>query len=203
MTLKRPLLMGYRGSIGSRYAAILKHLDCQWTGLEVDEDVPTSFDSVIIATPTAQHLEHVMQFAGRGVPILIEKPLATNLGSVEEACTWLDEQSTPIRMVNQYRYLPSARRNGDTYYNFFRSGRDGKYWDTISLIALARGKVTIRDTSPVWTCALNGDDLTAKAVDRAYVDMIDDFLRKPPTSPETDYIREAHTKVAKMIALHD
>lgn len=194
--------MGYKGSIGSRYASILRHLDRDFIGIDVGDDIPPAFafDAVIIATPTHQHVEHVMKFAETGKPILIEKPLATDLKDVWEACARLDEMKTPIRMVNQYRYIAGVDGEGDTYYNFFRSGNDGIYWDTISLIALAKGTVKVRNESPIWHCVLNGLELTQKQVERSYLDMIGHFISEPPTAPETGYIRTAHAKVARLLA---
>ena len=173
MKLKRPLLMGYRGSIGARYAAILKSLGVDFFGVEVDDPVPPFiYDSVIIATPTHMHCEHVMAFADQQTPILLEKPLSTDLKQALEICDMLDQANTPVRMVNQYRHITAAFGTGETAYDYYRSGKDGLHWDTISLIALATGDVSLKQESPYWQATLNGKELTHLMVERAYIDMI-------------------------------
>ncbi len=198
MTLSRPLLLGYKGSIGSRYAAILRTLGVEYAGVDEGDPAPASFDSVIIATPTPLHAEHLAQCARYGVPIMVEKPLATSLPFALEICDLLDTERVKVRMVNQYRHLPDEGEEGETTYDYYRSGKDGLKWDAISLVALARGKVTLKQESPVWRCRLNGVLVTYPMIENAYVDMIQDFLRNPPTKPETGYMRAAHRKVAEL-----
>lgn len=195
----KPMILGYKGSIGSRYVAILETLGVDYIGVEVGDDLPSKYDAIIIATPTHLHGEHLMRHADDGVPILVEKPLATDLRQALEICDMIDEAGTAVRMVNQYRHIPDDGGEGDTLYDYFKTGADGLYWDTISLIAIARGPVVVKNKSPVWRCTVNGLKLSHSLIENAYIDMVQAFLEKPPTAPETGYMRMAHKKVARLI----
>lgn len=197
--LRRPLVVGSRGSMGSRYLAILRHLKVDAVGVDLGDPIPEDFDSVIIASPTSLHVDHVKVYAAFGVPMLVEKPLAKTMDEALACCDWLDQHAVPIRMVNQYRELGPFEGGGRTYYNYFRHGADGLVMDCISVVALAEGDVVLREDSPVWLCAINGRMLSIEQMDDAYVRMVRRFLARPPTAPETDYIREAHATVQAIL----
>lgn len=46
-------------------------------------DVPTSVDAVVVATPTRTHLDVALPWLERGVPVLVEKPLAATVAEAE------------------------------------------------------------------------------------------------------------------------
>jgi len=190
--LKRPLIVGALGSMGQRYQAILRHMGLAPICIDKGEVCTSGFDSVIIASPTVTHIEMAKLY--QSWPILMEKPLSTNLDNALLACDEFDKYRTRVRMVNQYRYLLDKASEGPTYYNYFRHGPHSLALDCISIIALAKSTIRLEDTSPIWTCCINGQYLSLKDMDGAYCDMVEHFLKEPPTGPETDYIREAHSK---------
>jgi hypothetical protein len=197
--LKKPLIVGSKGNMGRRYAAILRHLEVPFVGVDVGDSITgLDFDSVIIATPTPDHVHSIRAF-GSGFPILCEKPISTDLDKALKLCDWADARQIPLRMVNQYEYLPvdETQVSSLTSYNYFRHGNDGLAWDCISLIALAEGRVILANESPVWQAQLNGHALSIADMDMAYVGMIRDWLRGH--TRDTDYIREAHKKVAAYV----
>jgi hypothetical protein len=196
--LKCPLLVGANGSMGKRYGAILKYLAVDYLAMDVDDDLPDrgSFDGVILATPTDLHAEQCLDFGLLGVPILVEKPLATDVETALKVAAALDGQ-VPLRMVNQYRYLADASLPGRTWYDYFRHGSDGLAWDCISILGLASGEVTLGETSPFWDCTINGQALSLDRMDEAYVAMLASWIDGEHEG--ASYIKHAHLKVAQYI----
>lgn len=191
--LKRPLILGNKGGMGRRYSAILKHIGVECLGADIGEDIPGGFDSVIICTPTHRHIQDVRWASDFNVPILCEKPLATNLCEALDACDEAEAAGLKLRMVNQYSHLAFSDSEQDTLYNYFRTGSDGVAWDCISILALANGLVELGNDSPYWLCVINGQQLSLSDMDMAYVTMIKGWLKDP--SGDIPYIRDAHVKV--------
>jgi hypothetical protein len=199
--LKKPLIVGSKGAMGRRYAAVLRHLGVEFVGIDQGDPVPDLFDSVIICTPTPNHLPQIVRFASHKVPILCEKPISTNVGEALEVCDWAEEKGIDLQMVNQYAYLENQDTVGSTVYNYWNHGRDGLTFDCISVLALARGPVQLAENSPVWTCQINGLNLDLRDMDRAYIAMIHAWLMGDRSfGPE--YIRHAHKAVAAYIEGH-
>lgn len=183
------LIVGAKGNIGSRYSCIVRHL--AHTPIEID--IPHSestfqqavglCDHVIVATPTEFHVESVLKVikhARPGTEILCEKPIAKKLNIVAELYQRAYHAGCNLYSVNQYNYLSEAEvfenETGPTRYNYFKSGKDGLYFDCFQLFALASGKVSLANSSPIWSCAINGVPISIKGMDLAYLQMIEDFL---------------------------
>lgn len=195
--LSRPLIVGSRGNMASRYTAILRHLEIEPLGVEVGEPTPKGFDSIIICTPTYRHVEDIRFAISAGVPVMCEKPVSTNIDEVMEICDDAEAAGLKLRMVNQYAELDSRAEGYATHYNYFKHGGDGLAWDCISLIGLAKGFVELYDDSPLWTCILNGRRLNLADMDGAYVSMLQNWLEDP--SGNIPYIRHAHRAVEAYI----
>jgi hypothetical protein len=202
--LRKPLIVGSRGGMGRRYAAILKKLDVTPQLVDVGEVAPKDFDSVIIATPTPLHVSHCLQFMTAGVPILCEKPLSTSLKQVDAVCATAEKCGVKLDMVNQYKYCGGDKTPWAdlTSYDYYNTGRDGLHWDCISIIALAKAEALIRNDSPIWACILNGQNLRLADMDWAYFRMIERWLNGELDGHGTDYIRFAHRKVQNYIEGH-
>jgi hypothetical protein len=197
LTLEKPLIVGAKGGMGRRYTAVLRKLGIEPFQMDLGDMVPKGYDSVIIATPTAMHAQHVLNFLPANVPILCEKPLSTSLKQVNAICSVVDQKGAKLDMVNQYRYCDGEETPWKelTSYDYFNTGKDGLFWDCISIIALATGEALVRNESPVWNCIVNGKQLRLAGMDHAYVKMIDQWLKGDLKGHGTDYIREAHKKV--------
>ena len=197
MRLKKPLILGSRGGMGRRYTAILRHLGIEPVLFDLGDRLPVDFDSVIVATPTAAHLNNIEDFAFCGVPILCEKPIATNVRQAIRACNLAASCGFDLEMVNQYAFIKGTPTQWPdlTSYNFYNHGRDGLYWDCINIIKHARDYVRVSNDSPVWKCMINGQKLNIGLMDRAYIEMIKDWLAN--LKQPTDYagIWRAHKKV--------
>jgi hypothetical protein len=193
--LKKPLIVGSRGNMGKRYAAGFRYLGIEPLGIDVGDPIPDGFDSVVIATPTSNHLPQIVRFGKMGVPILCEKPFSTNLDEAIEICDYADEHKVDLRMVNQYAMLTFPRAAGETLYDYFRTGQDGLAWDCINIIGLAKEKVTLKNKSPLWRCEINGQRIPFAEMDFAYVQMLSQWTSGKYAAGSIEYAREAHAKV--------
>jgi hypothetical protein len=154
-------------------------------------------DGIIIATPTKSHFWDVKECLRYRLPILCEKPFSKNPAHVAKTVADAEEASVPFRMVNQYRYLMDPLSSGETFYDYWAHGKDGLPWDCISIVALAKERVTLAEKSPIWRCTINGAPIDIRKMDQAYIAMIDQWTKAPSESLEEDYeyIKEAHSKV--------
>jgi hypothetical protein len=168
------LIIGSNGSMGRRYQAILKHLEVPFECYDIGTGTQdwSRFDNFILATPTDLHFRYVKNLEVFKKPILCEKPLSTDHS---EFVRILDA-SCPISMMMQYAYFDRDYAHGKTKYDFYNHGKDGLVWDCFQIIALARGEVEVKESSPIWHCTLNGQEIDLKQMDRAYVWAVRRFL---------------------------
>lgn len=198
----RVLLVGSEGSMGKRYQAIFK-----WLGIEtmnVDKDTPSGrifdwtpmADGIVICTPTDSH-KHVLDILTQlksEIPVLCEKPLATSKEDLDFIRSEIvKERKVNLTMVMQYGCLQSPGSWGDSWYDYFRHGNDGLYWDCLQIIGLAKGKVTLAQESPVWSCGLNGQKLNLSDMDVAYISFVKQWMAQP--GDDISRLLDIHTKV--------
>lgn len=172
------LILGHLGNMGVRYSKILDHLGADWKGLdsrlapltnETITDAALTSDGVIVATPTAFHVDNLENLADAGVPVLCEKPITKHLSELKTLLLKFQELHTPLSMVLQYKELLNDVAVGPSSYDYFKTGQDGLAWDCIQIIGLAKGSVEIKNESPIWTCTINGQRLSLEDMDQAYV----------------------------------
>lgn len=191
--IKRPLIIGSRGNMASRYQAIFKYLEIDTVGVDQGDDWPEmGFDGILIATPTATHVEVVRRAADYRLPILVEKPISRDMAEVDHLIGFCKAHNVRLMMVDQYNFL-TRPTTGTTLYNYFKHGSDGIFHDCTNIIAHATGDVMIGEFSPIWRCTINGAVLDVADMDRAYIDMIRNWVRNPRA--DLDYIAKAHRKV--------
>lgn len=198
--MKSVMVLGGLGNMGRRYCAVLRHIGIVPVPIDVadgsisklERSMP-SVGGIIIATPTGSHVNDIAQLSPFGLPILCEKPISTNMARVISSLAIAKHTQTPLSMVNQYCMLTDPNDVGDSYYDYWNHGRDGLVWDCISVIALARGKITLGEDSPTWKCAINGRQLSPAMMDQAYIEMVRDWTANP--LPAYEYIELAHNKV--------
>lgn len=73
-----------------------------------------SLDGIVVATPTSTHPELALQVARAGVPSLIEKPLALDVGQLDKLADELETFETEVMVAFHRRYDPghqSLRRH--------------------------------------------------------------------------------------------
>lgn len=207
-------VIGGKGNMGKRYCTILNFLGVDHYVIDLDtkDEILSGTTGFIIATPTNTHSALIKKYSSEytTLPILCEKPITKNLDDLREILAI----KNPLRMINQYAYyfkdkpkaalkriemcLPEFNK-GVTYYNYFNSGGDGKYWDHINIVGLNTDKdINIRYDSPVWDCWINGKFIEKKKMDEAYIWDIEDWLEKKNDTKK--YIKYAHEKVIELIA---
>lgn len=180
------LVVGANGNMGARYQAIVRHLghEVQAVDLPWPKEIEP-WDHAIVCTPTPHHFVTVAMLADSisGVAkrhVLIEKPVMDSLAESAETFALCRRWGFEAYVVNQYQYLPEAylftHTEGASRYDYFRSGNDGLAWDCFQVFANANGPVELKQESPMWTCVLNGVRIQISGMDRAYVDMVADFL---------------------------
>ena len=81
--------------------------DTRW--VERYSEVIDSIDAVSIAVPTFLHRRVAGEFLERGVPVLVEKPLAGNLGDAQELVDLADSQQTLLQVGHVERFNPATQ----------------------------------------------------------------------------------------------
>ena len=71
-------------------------------------------DGVIIATPSDQHSEHCIACLEHGIPVLVEKPFATNVIAAREMVKVGRQKGTPILTGHYRRFSPQIEVARDT-----------------------------------------------------------------------------------------
>jgi predicted dehydrogenase len=195
------MLLGGKGNMGQRYAAILRRLSVRTVICDVGDDplLHKDVSGVIVVTPTRQHHESILEVAPLKVPILCEKPVTLEPSTLPELRDKLIRLGVPsFSMVHQYRHFETSG-NGHSIYDYFKHGNDGLIWDCFQIIALAKGSILVGEESPVWYCQVNGKQLDLREMDYAYVTEISAWINhiKNGTQPEIgwDYIIDSHQKV--------
>lgn len=114
------------GSIGRRHLAVLLELGCdapiavsehrRLGQVEVDGrpvevahslgDVVDRVDAVIVASPTAMHLDHLRTAVDAGRHVLVEKPVATNSAGLDAIVTDAERRGLVAATGHQFRYEP-------------------------------------------------------------------------------------------------
>ena len=67
-------------------------------------------DGLIIATPNPLHLEHVLAAIAAGIPVLVEKPLADNIGAGSRLVEAVDAAGVPLLVGHHRRHAPMIAR---------------------------------------------------------------------------------------------
>jgi predicted dehydrogenase len=84
--------------------------DQELAGFTVETDLDAALahqpDGVIVATPTALHLDVAIPAARKGCHILLEKPLSNSMERIDQLEEALDESDSRILVGFQFRYHP-------------------------------------------------------------------------------------------------
>lgn len=194
------MIIGSEGSMGARYKAILSYLGKSYIAIDVNninnvEDQLQFTTEVILCTPTDTHFKWLEYLIPTGKKILCEKPITKSLielGCINDLCL---KYKNPITMVMQYQYLVSKKSKGTSFYDYFRTGKDGLYWDCFQIIVLSKDILMLCNSSPIWTCMINGKNLKFQDMDGAYISFITDWLSNTHTKYSMDTYYQMHKKV--------
>lgn len=203
-------IIGANGSMGKRYQAVLKYLEKPYLCFDIKDErtnvLRACMDatSVILCTPTDTHFEWLDDLIScRVEKILCEKPVTKDLNELADIYSRAKLADIDLKMVNQYTYPLLAPGHdagsiGDSYYDYFRHGSDGIYWDCMQIIGMANGEIRLSENSPIWRCTVNGVNLKFGRMDQAYIWFINRWLKgELKQSPE--YVIDMHKKVYTLI----
>lgn len=196
-------IIGANGVMGRRYQAILKHLGKSYKGLDLGDDMHqmNKATKIIVATPTDTHDEVISQINNlkTDVDILCEKPITKN--DIKKTYKQCEDSGNRLFCVNQYQYFFPHQRpepNPVSMYDYFNHGKDGLHWDCFQIYALAKGSVTLGETSPFWKCVINDFRYDIAQMDIAYVAMIQDFLGPKKHMWPKELVIETTEKIKKL-----
>ena len=137
------LIAGF-GSIGRRHFRNLKALeerdilfyrtgssklpDEELAGLPLENNIMAALahkpDAVIVANPTAKHLDVAIPAARQGCHILIEKPISNSLDKMDELSEVAEESGSRVLVGFQYRFHPGLQEVAD----LITSGSLGRFF---------------------------------------------------------------------------
>lgn len=164
-------LFGGRGSIGSRYACIMNAQKIPFEIVELGDKDPdwSTVSKAIIATPTETHLDIINRVPSQ-IPILCEKPITKSMDIPER---------DNLFVVNNYAYVCKIKGlmpPFSIWYNYFKTGGDGLFWDCCQLLFLDRDAKLDTD-SPRWNLTINRQWIKYRDLEESYVRMINDFYQ--------------------------
>jgi predicted dehydrogenase len=86
-------------------------------------------DAATIAVPTSQHLAVAREFLKRGIPLLVEKPLARTVAEAQELVELADKYSTILQVGHIERFNPAYEDLRDRTFKpkFIRAERLGPF----------------------------------------------------------------------------
>ena len=111
---------------GAILAAIVEPSDARFDATPVYPDLESLFaaqdvDGVILSTPTPLHLEGALECLGRGVPVLVEKPLATSAAEAADIAAASESTGVPVLVGHHRRHNPLIQKAA----SLIRSGAIG------------------------------------------------------------------------------
>lgn len=176
------LLIGHKGSIGRRYAAILNLFDVKWRGFDNPDGDPSCInwedvERCIIATPTNTHFEYAIAAAQNRKPVLCEKPLSKTPADCVALSVMAEDLDVPAFVVCNYKYVFRGHPDPHIYYNNFNTGSDGLWWDVCQLLYLDP-KATIRTDGPYFILASQYREIPYEEVEKSYCNMIYEFVNE-------------------------
>ncbi|MGB7201525.1 MAG: Gfo/Idh/MocA family oxidoreductase [Pyrinomonadaceae bacterium] len=85
-------------------AAALAEIVNGWSVTDYTQMSELDVDAVIVATPPTTHAEIACFFMERGIPVLCEKPLTTNVADAERMIATAEKASVQFTMASKFRY---------------------------------------------------------------------------------------------------
>lgn len=146
--MKKIVICGF-GEMGKRHGFDMEELSCgriQVVGVYEPDDAmyiegcnwlnhaPERFDSVrkmldavqpdgaIIASPNFTHLENLRLFAGKVIPLILEKPLDSSLDRIFDVVRFVESYQAPVAVHHGSRYAPILEKGKDIIFQ----GKIGK-----------------------------------------------------------------------------
>lgn len=93
--------------MGAKTEALPEGINVQF--FELAEALAFAPDTVVVASPASTHLYYAMAFIARGVPVLVEKPLADTTYGLRELVAKAAEHQVRAAVAYNLRYKPSLQ----------------------------------------------------------------------------------------------
>lgn len=181
------LIIGSRGSIGTRYRTILEDMGesyCEYdpaiNSLEDDAFDPMVFEKAIIASPTNTHFKYCNLMMDLKKPFLCEKPLSQNLEECELLAKRQRTEKYKGYVVNNWNFLiPEGEKVRSIEYDYYRTGPDGFCWDLAQPIYIGfkhNAKLHLHKKSALWNVRINNESVQYRDIEWSYLDMISAFI---------------------------
>jgi predicted dehydrogenase len=138
------------GSIGARHARNLLELghdvvgfdpgqptDGRWASATTADEAISGVDAVVVASPSSMHADHASSALQAGLPVLVEKPLATNSRAAERLAALARERRVTCGVAMNLRFHPAVlelrrlvagNRLGSIRYAHVSCGSDLRRW---------------------------------------------------------------------------
>ncbi len=100
-------LVGVADSSESRGRAVAETHGCEW--FPDYRELLSRIDAVSIAVPTFAHREVAFECLSRGIPMMMEKPLAGNLRDAREIAELAEETGVVLQVGHVERFNPATR----------------------------------------------------------------------------------------------
>jgi predicted dehydrogenase len=81
-----------------------------WFGSLGELIVAEAADGVIIATPSQMHVEHGLECVAAGLPLLVEKPIATDVAAAEKLVAAAESANVPVLVGHHRRHNQLIQR---------------------------------------------------------------------------------------------
>lgn len=177
----RVAIVGGKGSMGRRYASIVKFLGHtpivldDPNGIDLDN---WAHDRLIVATPTDTHYSYATWAIENDSPVLVEKPLSKSLMECMNLYQEVRGKAKRAYTVCNYKYLcelMNVRKPYSIKYDYYNHGNDSIAWDCCQLLYLDPG-ATLLTLSPTWHLRINNVLARYRWLEQSYVEMVSDFL---------------------------
>lgn len=185
--------------MGQRHLAALSHCDAadivgiadhhadssQWCGIPVLRDLDHLLalrpEAVIVATPAGSHRSVVERCLGEGVPVLVEKPLATSLEDAHAMVEAARRAECLLAVGHVERFSPAVLD--------VRRAMGAASLTSVSTTRVGRWPPQVRDVGALLDLAIHDVDLVRWLTGRDYLKVDVDVLAT------TDDGRETHARV--------
>ncbi len=107
-SLQRAELIGIAEPVASARQAVAEEVGTQ--GFADYRELFGQIDAAILATPTATHHQIGMDLLNHGVHVLVEKPIAFDLGQADELIAAAHRQGVVLQVGHVERFNPALRR---------------------------------------------------------------------------------------------
>lgn len=97
-------IIAKRESLDALDPRLLSKFGVRATGTDLDSEIVTAADAVMIGTPPATHAEIVMEAIRRGKHVLVEKPMTLSTGDSEELIEAAKEAELTLAVVHNLNF---------------------------------------------------------------------------------------------------